>query len=267
MAKYPIYEETLTDTIDVDANTSKTETIDIPQDKDIQRIYVRLSGTVTGTLSAWKEDNPMSLIPNLTLKGGKDTIFDISMATLWQLNCYDFGIVPERTVVTTNTSPSTFNATVVYSFMKNARNPLDVSRVLPARDYPNLQLKVKIGSATDICTGATLGSGCQVDVKLTQTDPNPLNLKFLDREINTKRIPLFEAAWNILICEYEHDIYYRRRLDWLVGKINEYGWEALDGPPDSYPHEHCWKSEEPKEPNWKELMEERSNAISSRRSE
>ena len=91
--------------------------------------------------------------------------------------------------------------------------------------------------------------------------------EFLDREINTKRIPLFEAAWNILICEYEHDIYYRRRLDWLVGKINEYGWEALDGPPDSYPHEHCWKSEEPKEPNWKELMEERSNAISSRRSE
>ena len=181
MGRYKIYDETLATGIDVAANVSKTVTLDIPQDKDIQKLYIRLSGTCSGTLSVWNEDNPMNLIKNLQLRGGKDVIFDCAMQTLWQLNCYDFGVVPERNALTLAASAS-FSAMVCYSFMKNARNPLDVSCVLPARDYPNLKLKVQIGAATDLATGITLTASA-IAVKLTQTDPNPLNLRFEQRDI------------------------------------------------------------------------------------
>lgn len=167
--------------MDVQANLSKTVILDIPQDKDIQKLYIRLSGTCSGTLSAWNEDNPMNLIKNLQLRGGKDIIFDASMQTLWQLNAYDFGIVPERTALTIAGNTS-FSAMAVYNFMKNAQNPLDISSVLPARDYPNLKLRIQIGAGTDLATGITV-SAATLTCKLTQTDPNPLRLPFHLRDI------------------------------------------------------------------------------------
>lgn len=181
MGRYKIYDETLASNIDVLNNVSKTVTLDIPQDKDIQKIYIRLSGTCSGTLSVWNEDNPMNLIKNVQLRGGKDIIFDVGMPTLWQLNAYDFGIVPERVALTIAGNTS-FSALASYNFMKNARNPLDVSSVLPARDYPNLKLRCQIGAATDMATGITL-SAAVADVKLTTVDPNPLGLKFENRDI------------------------------------------------------------------------------------
>jgi len=43
--------------------------------------------------------------------------------------------------------------------------------------------------------------------------------KFLEYEQNKARRGMFEALWRMLICEYEHDSYYRHRIDWVVEQI------------------------------------------------
>ena len=47
---------------------------------------------------------------------------------------------------------------------------------------------------------------------------------------------LFEAAFKILIAEYEHDPYYRWRFDWMLEEINKREWL----PRSRIPME-CWK--------------------------
>ena len=57
--------------------------------------------------------------------------------------------------------------------------------------------------------------------------------EFLARCLNPGRKPLFEAALKIFICEYEHDIYYRQRFDWVLKKIIESEW-LFGGPPETH---------------------------------
>lgn len=48
--------------------------------------------------------------------------------------------------------------------------------------------------------------------------------KFFEYENLAGRKPLFEAAFKLLIIEYEHDPYYRWRFEWLLEEINKSGW-------------------------------------------
>ena len=43
--------------------------------------------------------------------------------------------------------------------------------------------------------------------------------EFFDHEDNAGRDALFRAIWRIFIIEYEHDTYYRNRIDWVIEKI------------------------------------------------
>ncbi len=45
--------------------------------------------------------------------------------------------------------------------------------------------------------------------------------KFFEYEDNLSRIPLFKAMRRITLCEYEHDPYYRYRMDWFIEQIIE----------------------------------------------
>lgn len=49
--------------------------------------------------------------------------------------------------------------------------------------------------------------------------------KFFEYEDNPGRKTLFEAAFKILIAEYEHDPYYRWRFDWMLEEMWKSGWE------------------------------------------
>lgn len=49
--------------------------------------------------------------------------------------------------------------------------------------------------------------------------------KFLECESNPSRKALFEAAFKLLIAEYEHDPYYRYRLDWVLEQLMESDWQ------------------------------------------
>jgi hypothetical protein len=65
--------------------------------------------------------------------------------------------------------------------------------------------------------------------------------KFFSYETNRGRRELFEAAWRMLIAEYEHDRYYGDLFDWLIEEISKSDWKprAIGHPV------YCW--EEPYE--------------------
>ncbi len=48
--------------------------------------------------------------------------------------------------------------------------------------------------------------------------------RFFELENNPGREALFRGAFKILICEYEHDPYYARRLDWMLEEMIKRGW-------------------------------------------
>jgi len=50
--------------------------------------------------------------------------------------------------------------------------------------------------------------------------------QFCAYEDNRGRLPLFRALWRIVIDEYEHDPYYRFRMDWVVEELAE---AVIDG--------------------------------------
>jgi len=61
--------------------------------------------------------------------------------------------------------------------------------------------------------------------------------KFFEYEDNPGRKALFEAIWQIFIVEYEHDIYYRHRIDWVLEEITKSDWKPRPlGHPDK-----CWR--------------------------
>lgn len=61
--------------------------------------------------------------------------------------------------------------------------------------------------------------------------------RFMAYENNPARVKLFEAAWDILIAEVEHDVYYSERLnvlvEWIIRDILNDQWlERVNGQPD-----------------------------------
>lgn len=63
--------------------------------------------------------------------------------------------------------------------------------------------------------------------------------KFFEYEDNPCRDALFRALWRMLIVEYEHDGYYRYRLDWILEEVNKSNWE-----PRKIHNECRWKEPE-----------------------
>ncbi len=63
--------------------------------------------------------------------------------------------------------------------------------------------------------------------------------KFFEYEDNSGRDALFQALWQMFVVEYEHDGYYRYRIDWIIEEINKSEWE-----PRTLRREACWKEPE-----------------------
>jgi len=63
--------------------------------------------------------------------------------------------------------------------------------------------------------------------------------KFFEYEDNPGRDALFRAIWKIFIIEYEHDPYYRYRIDWVLEEVNKSNWE-----PRRIRDEQCWNEPE-----------------------
>lgn len=65
--------------------------------------------------------------------------------------------------------------------------------------------------------------------------------KFFKYDTIESRRPLYEAAWKILIAEYEHDGDETFRLDWLVEEIANSEWQPR---PMGHPVT-CWQEPDP----------------------
>jgi len=89
--------------------------------------------------------------------------------------------------------------------------------------------------------------------------------EFAKHDNNKTRTPMILAALKILICEYEHDIYYRKRADWFVDQLKASTWSNRSGAPDSDVYAECWVNDTgPKRPStWLEaVLHRRKNGIS-----
>ena len=51
---------------------------------------------------------------------------------------------------------------------------------------------------------------------------------FFKHERLSKRVDLLKAVFKILIVEYEHDIYYRQRMNWCLNELKKYDWKEYE---------------------------------------
>lgn len=129
---------------------TKVDSIDLPRDFAIQRIFVDIRGDLdVGTDTALVEDAGQRAIKRFKLemvggKTGSKTAVDISGVDLYFLNFYDYGQSLER--VTPNTI-STANQVVSLQFVLDFRlaknDPDDFSIAIPAYDKSSLTLKIE----------------------------------------------------------------------------------------------------------------------------
>lgn len=54
--------------------------------------------------------------------------------------------------------------------------------------------------------------------------------RFFGHERNKSRDELFRAIWKIFIDEYEHDPYYRQRIDGVLEEVLKSDWQAGEKP-------------------------------------
>lgn len=55
--------------------------------------------------------------------------------------------------------------------------------------------------------------------------------EFLEREGNSTSLGLFKALFRMFIAEYEHDPYYRLRIDWIMERWSQSPWEQSSNCP------------------------------------
>ena len=109
------------------------------------------------------------------------------------------------------------------------------------RDYVVDKIKTPLMKA--ICT---LARRYPIPTQENTAHPNTRTLleimeAFLKYEDNPGRKPMFEALWRMLVCEYEHDSYYRSRIDFVIEKLKRYSWTPR---PLEHPY-HCWNEPKP----------------------
>jgi len=144
----------LTETIPFLANSTKT--MKIPRNRFIREIQLRIEIVAVngGTGPTLNEDNPMGIVKRIRLiKNGKDIIFDTEMALRFYSMKYIRGTEPDRAQTSTvNSATSTSVAEVSIDFSVDENNEEDISALLPAANFTDLELQVDWGTNTDLAT-------------------------------------------------------------------------------------------------------------------
>ena len=162
---------TLADTIAWTANRSGVN-IPIPRDRFIQRMAVRVTGCVDTDASVaptLQEDNPLGIIKAIYVTAnGNDTQRRLRGDRLWYLNSFRHATPPERvtTPIATGESSTEFAFNLFLDFMRDPRNPFDISAMMPAQVYSSLKLFIDWGTGTDLDTN---GKTTLVDATATVT--------------------------------------------------------------------------------------------------
>ena len=81
--------------------------------------------------------------------------------------------------------------------------------------------------------------------RFNENEDNPAHPGGVNKHMDWGRQHLFDAMWVIFIAEYEHDPYYRSRMDWVVEELVEVVMDGRWKPrPEGYPPK-LWKELEP----------------------
>src|SRR5262245_47117406 len=140
----------LTEKVEFTANSTKS--IKIPRNRFIRELQMRLECKQVngGTGPTLQEDNPMGLVKRIRLvKNGKDIIFDVPMALRLYEMKYIRGTEPERVQhSTTNSATSTAIAEITIDFSVDENNEEDISALLPAANFTDLELYIDWGTNT-----------------------------------------------------------------------------------------------------------------------
>jgi len=188
--------------IDVDANLGKTVPVQIPRDKFIRNIILRLSGELrmqhaTAIDFQGHEDNPMTLIKNVKLiKNGGDTLRSVAMSRMYYMDCLEYGTPPERTKLPDVSSgtdvTNSFVAVANLDFQINPRDKDEsylmdeegniLCAMLPAHTYSSLDLEVEIGTAVDLEARDSAASGVTLTVQNATLDITLVEAFFEDAD-------------------------------------------------------------------------------------
>jgi hypothetical protein len=157
------------------AGVAKTDTVSLPLDFALQRIFVDYDGTLTNSsASTLVEDSGQAILSevrlDLTGDDGIETVFKLSGADIFIKNFFDYS-TPSRRVVPTTTGVISFSLVIDFRLAKN--NPDDASVSIPLYALSSADL---IFTYVAVATGyGTLNTAFAVTGKITLFEFIPEN--------------------------------------------------------------------------------------------
>lgn len=153
----------------------KVMKIPLPTSKMIQKIQIRvkLDYTNGGTPPTLTEDELTAFITKIRILGNGDTPIRNTTGTIQYFReLMKTGTAPEKDTLTVTASTNFVDyLTLTIYFQKDWNNPNDISALLPARRFDELNLEVTLGDSASIASAnaPTINySSCEVAVDVTE---------------------------------------------------------------------------------------------------
>ena len=169
---------------DIDFSANGQPSVDIPRDRLIKAIVLRIKGQVdtSSTPASAVEDNPVSLIKSIQVIGdGSQVLYSLSGIDAYYLTQFKYGVVPTITAVPDAVAGAReLSALIVIPFEAiGGRVPAD--SYLDSTVFKSLQLKLTFGTLADLhdaTISETSGEDITVEVMVEETtvpEPNFLS--------------------------------------------------------------------------------------------
>ena len=149
--------------------------IELPTAKMIQKIQIRLKLDYTngGTSPTFNEDEILEMIQKIRLLGNGDSPIRVVTGKLqYYRELMKTGTAPEKDALTATTSTNFVDyVTLTLYFMKDWNNENDISALLPARRFDELNLEITLGSSDKLASAnaPTINySTCEVAIDVTE---------------------------------------------------------------------------------------------------
>lgn len=157
----------------VDFAASSTKGLDIPRDRNLRRMVLRiiLNLTTGGIAPTYTEDDILNVIKKIRLvQNGNDNKFNTNARLWFYVEQFEKGTQVTR-VAPTSVVSTTADAEVVLQadFAQERINEDDISALLPARRFASLKLEIDWGAAADLATAnaptINAASRCLVEIR------------------------------------------------------------------------------------------------------
>lgn len=159
---------------------STNYSLDIPRNRFIQRLILRLRVVGTNSIQSGPADDKIAaFISSLKLTvDGKDTRVSGSLAELHYFSTYTQGVLLQNNLVTTDGSSIEVGVCeAVVHFGLNPKNPFDTSGLLPAHMFTSLVLEFSTTAAAVIASGGFTFVSATLEVSGIEADLSAAEIK------------------------------------------------------------------------------------------